>query len=102
MKTITIITEQVSDRALAAAIPTTGVASVNVSRNRSRAMDSADTQDYRSFRNPDRFRPDYRIELVVDDDAVQTVVDGVDFAYGAGLFSDAELWVTTPARARAA
>jgi len=30
---------------------------------------------------------------------VETVFDGVSFAYAAGIFSDAEMWVEAPALA---
>jgi len=95
MKIITIIAEQISDRALAAVIPTTGVDSVRVSGNRSVSREGVEENTYRGFRNPRRFSANYRIELVVDDAAVGTVFDGVSFAYGAGVFSDAEMWVST-------
>ena len=102
MKNITIITEAVSERALVAAVPTNGVASVTVSENRSARRDADPTPTYRSFRNPNHFKANVRIELVVDDDAVESVFDAVDFAYGAGVFSDAEMWVGGPALALSA
>ncbi len=95
MKNITIITEQVSETALAAALPAEGVVSVSVGRQVSAGR--AAVQDDRSFRNPARFNSVYRVDLVVEDDAVETVFDGISFAYGAGLFSDAEAWVSGPA-----
>lgn len=95
MKTITIIAEQISDRALAAAIPTKGVESISVSENRTGTKDNVVADTYRCFRNPRRFSANYRIELVVDDAAVGTVFDGISFAYGAGVFSDAEMWLST-------
>lgn len=99
MKTITIITEQITDRALAAALPTDGIASVSVTRGPAAAPGSAAV---RAFRNPNRFSPEFRIELVVADDAVESVLDGIDVAYGAGLFSDAEAWVQAAALTPAA
>ena len=98
MKTITIITEQVTDRVLTAAMPPKGVASVRISANRN-GVDDVDAATYRSFRNPDRFKASYRIEMVVEDDAVETVFDAVSFAYGVGLLSDAEMWINPPALA---
>ncbi|MCB0939195.1 MAG: hypothetical protein KDB72_03030 [Mycobacterium sp.] len=103
MKSITIITEQVSAKALAAAMPTTGVASVFVNPNPAATpRDHRSMESYQALRNPRRFRPDYRIDVVVDDDAVDAVFDGVSFAYGAGLFTDAEMWVNQTAPAAAA
>lgn len=98
MKTITIITEQVTDRVLTAAMPPKGVASVRISANRN-GVDDVDAATYRSFRNPDRFKANYRIEMVVEDNAVETVFDAISFAYGVGLLGDAEMWVNAPALA---
>ncbi len=98
MKTIIIDTEEITDRALTAAVPPVGVDSVTVTRSTGR-RDAAEGDTYRAFRNPARFTPRYRIELVVDDSAVATVFDSVSFAYDAGFFSDAEMWVDAPALA---
>ncbi len=96
MKTITIIAERVTDQALSAVIPTSGVASVRISPARADIRDAAAILDYQSFRNPARFSPAARIELVVDNDTVDTVFDAVSFAYGTGILSDAEMWVEAP------
>lgn len=101
MKTIAIIVEQLSERALAAVLPTTGVASVSIHTDLSRPGEDV-VQNFHGFRNPARFRPGVGIELVVDDYVVDTVFDGLSFAYGAGLFGDAEAWVSAPAQALAA
>lgn len=95
MKNITIITEQISERALAAALPSEGVASVTIGSRGSAQRDRV-AADHRIFCNPNRFSPIYRVDLVVEDDAVDTVFDGISFAYGAGLFSNAEAWVDAP------
>jgi nitrogen regulatory protein PII len=99
MKTITIVAERVTDQALAAAVPARGVASGQVRANRAGTRGAATMTGYQSFRNPSRFNPAVRIDLLVDDDAVETVFDGVSFAYAAGIFSDAEMWVEAPALA---
>jgi nitrogen regulatory protein PII len=101
VKTITIIAERVTDQSLSAVVPANGVASVSVSRNRPDRGEASAILS-RSFRNPSRFNPAVRIELVVDDNTVDTVFDAVSFAYGAGLFSDAEMWVQAPVPALAA
>ena len=102
MKTITIIAERMTDQALSAIVPTRGVASVEVGPNRADLRAAAPVRDYRSFRNPSRFTPAVRIDMLVDDDTVETVFDSVSFAYGAGIFSDAEMWVEAPALALSA
>jgi nitrogen regulatory protein PII len=98
MRTITIIAEQVSDCTLNAVVPPKGVASVSIGANRA-GVDDIDTATYRSFRNPSRFKANYRIEMVVEDDAVDTVFNCISFAYGVGLLSDAEMWVNSSALA---
>jgi len=98
MRTITIITEQVSDRIVNAAVPPAGVASVRVSVNRT-GVEDVDAATYRAFRNPDRFRANYRIELDVEDSAVEAVFDAISFAYGVGILADTEMWVNAPALA---
>ncbi len=99
MKTVTIIAEQMTDRMLVAATPNSGVVSISVSQVHSRVRDAAEVK---AFRNPNRFDPHYRIDMVVEDDAVETVVDCVSVAYEAGFFSDAEVWVDAPALALSA
>lgn len=100
MRTITIIAEQISDNALAAALPARGVASVTVGRQ---GVDRrGEGEGYRAFRNPIRFAPRHRVDLIVEDDAVEAVFDGISVAYAAGLFSDAEAWVDAPGLALSA
>ena len=90
MKTVTIIAEQITDRMLVVAMPNRGVVSVTVGEVHSGLRYAA---AIRAFRNPNRFDPRYRIDMVVEDDAVEAVFDCVSVAYEAGFFSDAEAWV---------
>ena len=94
MKNITIITEQVSDRALTAALPGRGIASVAVSRGPGLPPEDSAVESHQALRNPRRFRPNFRIDLIVEESAVESVFDGLSVAYGAGLFGDAEMWVS--------
>ncbi|MFM9033291.1 MAG: hypothetical protein ACKOQ4_03250 [Mycobacterium sp.] len=102
MKSITVIAEQLSGRALAAALPAAGVASAVVSRNPDSARGYAAMVNYQALRDPRRFSPNFRIDLLVEDAAVESVFDGFAVAYGAGLFSDAEMWVNEAAPEAAA
>ena len=99
MKTITIIAERVTEQALSAIVPATGVAAVRVGANRTDFRGTAAIEGYQSFRNPSRFNAAVRIDLLVDEDTVETVFDAVSFAYAAGIFSDAEMWAEAPALA---
>lgn len=101
MKSVVIIAEQLSDQSLAAAMPANGVAAISISKIAGGvAADKA--QNYRSFRSTTRFTPRFRVELAVEDETVESVFDGIDVAYRAGLFSDAEVWAGAPALALSA
>jgi nitrogen regulatory protein PII len=102
MKTITIITEQVSDKTLAAVLPTTGISSVTVTEDRSAGWDAPAAAEVHSLRNLKRFSPNYRIDVVLDDATVETLFDSITYAYETGYFGDAEAWVNTSGLASAA
>lgn len=102
MKTITIITEQAPDEALAAVLPTTGISSVTVTEDSSAGWEATSAEIFRGYRNLRRFNPHYRIDVVVDDATVDVVFDSITVAYEAGFFWDAEAWVNTAGLAPAA
>lgn len=102
MKTVIILAERLTRSSLSAVIPAEGVTSVRVARNPSDRRGEFAPEGYQSYRNPQRFNPTVRVELLVDDDAVAAVFDAVSFAYGAGFFSDAEVWIETAALTTAA
>ena len=102
MKNVTIIAERLTDRMLAAAIPTAGVVSVSVSSRGLAVRDSVPAGNATAFHNPARFDPHYRIDMIVEDDAVDAVFDCISVAHGAGFFSDAEVWIDSPALALSA
>lgn len=93
MKTVIILTERVTDSSLSAVLPAEGVTSVRVRKNPSHAAKPPVAEGYRNYRNPLRFNPAVRIELLLEDVAADRVFDAVSFAYGAGFFSDAEMWI---------
>lgn len=97
MQTITIVTEKASEKELAAILPPSGIKSVTVTADRSGHRNTVAAQNFRGFCNPSRFSPNYRIELVVEDETVETVFDAIAFAYSTGFFNDAEAWVNAPA-----
>lgn len=97
MKTVVILTERLTQSSLSAVVPAEGVASVRVARHLSAGREAFAPESYRSYRNPQRFTPAVRIELLVEDDAVATVFEAVSVAYGAGFVNDAEMWIESPA-----
>lgn len=102
MTTITIITEHVSDKTLAAILPTTGVSSVTITEDRSAGWEATAAESFHGYRNLKRFSPNYRIDVVLDDATVDVVFDSITIAYEAGFFGDAEAWVNTDGLAPAA
>lgn len=102
MKTVIILAERLTQSSLSAVVPARGVRSVRVEEDLSDSGNQFVGQGYRSYRNPRRFNPAIRIALLVEDEAVAAVFDAVSFAYGAGFFSDAEMWIESPALALSA
>ena len=90
MKHITIIAERVPEQSLAAVLPPAGVTSLSVRRDRPSDVDGTALESRRAFHHPTQFRPEVRVDVVVEDQAVESVFDALSFAYGAGFFSDAE------------
>ncbi len=91
MKIITVIAQQVSAEALNTALPDDGIVSVSVSGTQAFSRSPASVGYYRGVKVPQHFTPMFRIELEVDDNAVDTTIDGLAFARSAGLFGDARV-----------
>jgi nitrogen regulatory protein PII len=108
MKIITVVAQQVSAQALSTALPASGVLSVTVSETQSFSPAAVSVQSYRGVKLAGHVTTAFRIEVAVDEDAVDAVIDGIAFARGAGLLGDARAWVNAatdllaaPARALA-
>lgn len=97
MKVITIIAEKISAEALSAALPTAGVTAVTVSETQSFHRDATSIESYRGRKIAQHFSVVYRVEVVVEDAALDAVISGIAFARGAGLLGDAKAWVTPEA-----
>jgi nitrogen regulatory protein PII len=91
MKIIHVIAQQVSPDALNAALPFDGILSVTVSETQSFSRSAVSVGYYRGFKIPQHFTSMFRIELEVEDTAVDAVIDGIAFARSAGLFGDARV-----------
>lgn len=94
MKLITIVAEKISAEALSAALPTEGVTSVTVSETQSFSRKATAVESYRGRKIAQHFTTVYRVEVAVEDDALDAVISGIAFARGAGLLGDAKAWVT--------
>lgn len=100
---ITFIAGNLSDCSrLSMALPSQGVLSVTAVEPVFCERRAAESGAHRRFRSARRFAPNYRMEVVVDDDAVEQVLYGIDVVYGAGLISEIEVWVHSPAPALSA
>lgn len=86
MKIITITAEQVSPEALNTALPADGVISVTVSETQSFSRTAISAGYYRGVKMPQHFTPVFRVEVEVEDFAVERVIDSIAFARSAGLF----------------
>jgi nitrogen regulatory protein PII len=94
MKIITIVAQQISAQALAAALPTEGVSAVTVTETKTFNRTATAVESYRGRKIPQHFSTVHRVELAVEDEALQAVTDGIAFARSAGLLGDAKAWVT--------
>ena len=94
MKTITIIAAQISAEALTTALPADGVVSVTVTEAQTFSRTGITVESYRGRKIAQHFSAGYRIEVVVEDSAVDRVIEGVAFARSAGLLGDARAYVS--------
>lgn len=97
MQIITVIASQVSADALSTALPADGVISVTVAETQAFTRSATSVQSYRGVKMPNHFTAVFRIEVAAEDDAVESVMDGIAFARGAGLLGDAQAWVSAQA-----
>ena len=91
MKIITITAQQMSADALNTALPPEGVISVTVSETQSFSRTATSVGCYRGVRVPQHFTPIFRVELEVEETAVDRVIEGIAFARTAGLFGQARV-----------
>lgn len=97
MKIITLIAEQISPTALSAALPKHGVASVTVTATESFSTTAPTVQYYRGRAIAQHASKVYRVEIVADDNAVENISAGIEFARSAGLLGAATAWVSAQA-----
>ena len=95
MKILTVIAQQVSAEALNAALPADGVICVTVSETQSFSRTATTVGSYRGVKLPQHFTPVFRIEVLVEDDAIGQVIDGFSFARSAGLFGQTRVRLST-------
>jgi len=95
MKLITILVEQASVEGLSAALPQTGVASVTISEVERFGRDAVAVEVYRGAKIAKHTTRQSRVEMLVEDHAVDYVMAGVPFAVSAGLLGECKgAWIT--------
>lgn len=98
MKLITVMVEQASVEGLSAALPKAGVASVTVGEVERFERDAVSVETYRGVKFAKRTRPLVRVELLVEEHAVDYVMAGLSFAVSAGLMGPCKSAWITPAQ----
>ena len=95
MKLITILVEQSSVEGLSAALPQTGVASVTISEVERFSRDAVAVEVYRGTKIARHTTRQFRVEMLVEDHAVDYVMAGLSFAVSAGLMGECKgAWLT--------
>lgn len=97
MKIITVIVEQISPEALSTALPVDGIASVTVTETQSFSRSAISVESYRGRKIAKHITTAYRIEIVAEEAAVGSIIEGITFARGAGLLGDARVWISAEA-----
>ena len=94
MKLITAIVKPFKLDDVKDALKTTGVQGLTVSEARGFGRQGGHTETYRGAEYRIDFVPKVRIEVVIDDDAVDRVVDVIRTSASTGKIGDGKIWVT--------
>jgi nitrogen regulatory protein P-II 1 len=95
MKLITIMVEQASVEGLSAALPKVGVSSVKIGEVARFERDAVAVEAYRGAKVAKHTRQQFRVELLVEDHAVDYVMAGLSFAVSAGMIGQCKgAWIT--------
>ncbi len=95
MKLITIMVEQPSAEGLSAALPRSGVSSVTIGEVERFEHDAVASQTYRGAKIARHTSRQFRVELLVEEHAVDYVMAGLSFAVSAGLIGAYKgAWIT--------
>mgnify|MGYP003380685104 CR=1 FL=1 len=94
MKLITAIIKPFKLDEVKDALKTVGVQGITVTEVKGFGRQGGHTETYRGSEYQIDFIPKVKLELVVDDGAVDTVVDAVKSAASSGKIGDGKIWVT--------
>jgi nitrogen regulatory protein P-II 1 len=94
MKLVTAIIKPFKLDEVKAALKDAGVASLTVDEVRGFGRQGGHTETYRGSEYIIDFLPKVRVELVIDDDAVDRVIDAIVESARTGKVGDGKVWVT--------
>jgi len=94
MKLVTAIIKPFKLDEVKSALKAAGVASLTVDEVRGFGRQGGHTETYRGSEYVVDFLPKVRIELVIDDDAVDGVIDAIVESARTGKIGDGKVWVT--------
>ncbi|MDO8363281.1 MAG: P-II family nitrogen regulator [Actinomycetota bacterium] len=94
MKLITAIIKPFKLDEVKDALKATGVQGITVTEVKGFGRQGGHTETYRGSEYQIDFIPKIKVELVVDDGAVDTVVEAVKAAAVSGKIGDGKIWVT--------
>ena len=94
MKLITAIVKPFKLDDVKDALKAAGVAGITVGEVRGFGRQGGHTETYRGAEYKIDFVPKVQLEIVIDDGAVDTVVDAIVTAASTGKIGDGKIWVT--------
>jgi nitrogen regulatory protein P-II 1 len=95
MKLITAIVKPAKVDDIKVALQAIGIAGMTVSETRGFGRQKGHTEIYRGAEYTVDFIPKVRIEVLVDDKDLQSIVDTIVTAANTGSIGDGKLWVTS-------
>ena len=98
MKLITAVVKPFKLDDVKDALKAAGVQGITVSEVRGFGRQGGHTETYRGAEYNIDFVPKVRVELVVDESAVDSVIDAVRTAANTGKIGDGKIWVTNVER----
>lgn len=94
MKLVTAIIKPLTLDGVRAALEQAGIHGLTISEVQGYGRQKGHTEVYRGVEYAVEFVPKIRVEVVVDDDAVDTVVTSIVDAARTGKIGDGKVWVT--------
>ncbi len=98
MKLITAVVKPFKLDDVKDALKTAGIAGMTVTEVRGFGRQGGHTETYRGAEYKIDFVPKVAVDIVVDDDAVDAVVDAITAAAATGKIGDGKVWVTEVTR----